>query len=94
MWKETMSNLDDGSVIVTGASRGLGRSMAERFAREGAKVALTARDQDRLEDVAADLPGESLVVPADVRDSEAVEDVVTRTVEEFGGIDTLVKTPG
>jgi len=44
MWKETMSNLDDGSVIVTGASRGLGRSMAERFAREGAKVALTARD--------------------------------------------------
>lgn len=44
--------------------------------------------------MAADLPGESLVVPADVRDSEAVEDVVTRTVEEFGGIDTLVKTPG
>ncbi|PSP65331.1 NAD(P)-dependent oxidoreductase [Halobacteriales archaeon QH_8_64_26] len=89
-----MSNLDDGSVIVTGASRGLGRSMAERFAREGAKVALTARDQDRLEDVAADLPGESLVVPADVRDSEAVEDVVTRTVEEFGGIDTLVNNAG
>ena len=44
--------------------------------------------------MAADLPGESLVVPADVRDSEAVEDVVTRTVEEFGGIDTLVNNAG
>ncbi|PSP72218.1 NAD(P)-dependent oxidoreductase [Halobacteriales archaeon QS_3_64_16] len=89
-----MSNLEGESVVVTGASRGLGRSMAERFAEEGAKVALTARDEERLEDVAADLPGESLVVPADVRSSEAVEEVVERTVEEFGGIDTLVNNAG
>jgi 3-oxoacyl-[acyl-carrier protein] reductase len=89
-----MSNLEGESVIVTGASRGLGRSMAERFAEEGATVALTARDEDRLESVAADLPGESLVVPADARDNEAVERAIAETVEEFGGIDTLVNNAG
>jgi 3-oxoacyl-[acyl-carrier protein] reductase len=89
-----MSMLENENVVVTGASRGLGRSMAERFAREGATVALTARDEERLERVAADLPGESLVVPADVRDSKAVEGVVARIVEEFGDIDTLVNNAG
>lgn len=89
-----MVHLDDDVIVVTGASRGLGRSMAERFAAEGARVTLTARDERQLEEVADGLPTDSLVVPADVRDSDAVENVVDRTVDEFGRIDTLVNNAG
>ena len=89
-----MPALEETVVVVTGASRGLGRSMVERFSGEGARVTLTARDEDLLEEVAAGLPGESLVVPADVRDADAVERVVERTVERFGRLDTLVNNAG
>jgi len=89
-----MPTLDGERIVVTGASRGLGRSMAERFAEEGARVTLTARDEERLEAVADALPGESLVVPADVRDAADVERVVERTVAAFGGVDTLVNNAG
>jgi 3-oxoacyl-[acyl-carrier protein] reductase len=89
-----MSTLEGEVVVVTGASRGLGRSMAERFAAEGARVTLTARDEERLNDVAEALPGESLVVPADVRHADAVERVIERTVDAFGGLDTLVNNAG
>ncbi|WP_137291360.1 SDR family NAD(P)-dependent oxidoreductase [Natronorubrum halophilum] len=89
-----MPTLENDSIVVTGASRGLGRSMAERFAAEGARVALTARDEERLEAVAADLPTESLVAPANVRDAEAVERVIDRTIDAFGRVDTLVNNAG
>ncbi|MFB6179975.1 MAG: SDR family NAD(P)-dependent oxidoreductase [Halorientalis sp.] len=81
-------------VVVTGASRGLGRSMAERFSDEGAQVTLTARNEDRLESVASDLDGETLVAPGDVRDSDAVASVVEQTIDAFGRIDTLVNNAG
>jgi 3-oxoacyl-[acyl-carrier protein] reductase len=68
--------------------------MVERFAEEGARVVLTARDEERLAAVAADLDTESLVVPADVRDSDAVAEVVEETVAEFGRVDTLVNNAG
>jgi 3-oxoacyl-[acyl-carrier protein] reductase len=89
-----MSGLDGERIIVTGASRGLGRSMAERLSAEGARVTLTARDEQRLTAVADDLPGESLVVSGNVRDSGDVERVVEATVEDFGGVDTLVNNAG
>ena len=89
-----MTALEDEVVVVTGASRGLGRSMVERFSEEGARVTLTARDEELMDRVAADLPGESLVVPADVRDADAVERVISRTVERFGRLDTLVNNAG
>ena len=89
-----MPALEGEVVIVTGASRGLGRSMVERFSEEGARVTLTARDEARMEEVAAGLPGESLVVPADVRDADAVERVIERTVAAFGRLDTLVNNAG
>jgi 3-oxoacyl-[acyl-carrier protein] reductase len=89
-----MPALEDEVAVVTGASRGLGRSMVERFSAEGARVTLTARDDDLMDQVAVDLPGESLVVPADVRDADAVERVIERTVERFGRIDTLVNNAG
>ena len=89
-----MGTIEDDVIVVTGASRGLGRSMAERFSEEGARVVLTARDESLLAEVTDGLPGESLVVPADVRDSEAVERVVEETLEAFGRIDTLVNNAG
>ncbi len=89
-----MTALEDDVIVVTGASRGLGRAMAKRFAEEGARVVLTARDGEQLDAVAADLSGESLVVPADVRDSDDVERVIDRTLERFGRLDTLVNNAG
>ena len=89
-----MGRLDDEVVIVTGASRGLGKSVTERLSEEGARVVLTARDEERLRAVADELPTESLVAPADVRDRAAVRDVVDATMETFGRVDTLVNNAG
>lgn len=89
-----MGRLDDEIVIVTGASRGLGKSVTERLSEEGARVVLTARDEEKLRAVADELPTESLVVPADVRNADAVQSVVDETIDTFGRIDTLVNNAG
>ena len=85
-----MGRLDGETVIVTGASRGLGASMAERFAREGANTVLTARSDDELRTVAERTDGETLVVPADVTDEPSVQALIEATVEEYGGLTGLV----
>jgi len=81
------------AVIVTGASSGIGRATAQEFARAGSNVVLASRDQKELEELAQELagrPGRRLVVPVDVRDAQAVNAMVQRTVEEFGSVDVLV----
>jgi len=85
------------TVIVTGASSGIGRETAREFARAGSNVVLAARNEAALERVAeelAALPGKRLVVPTDVRDEAAVNAMVERTVQEFGGADVLVNNAG
>jgi 3-oxoacyl-[acyl-carrier protein] reductase len=89
-----MSTLDGETVIVTGASRGLGASMAARFAREGANVVLTARSESELAAVADDAGGETLVAPADVTDEGAVRDVVETATETYGTVTGLVNNAG
>ncbi len=89
-----MTTLDEETVIVTGASRGLGASMAKRFAREGANVVLTARSEADLEAVAAEADGETLVAPADVTDERAVRAVVDAAVDEYGTVTGLVNNAG
>jgi 3-oxoacyl-[acyl-carrier protein] reductase len=89
-----MGRLDDETVIVTGASRGLGASMAHRFAAEGANTVLTARSEADLRAVAADAAGETLVVPADVTEEAAVESLVETALEEYGEITGLVNNAG
>ena len=89
-----MAVLDDQTIIVTGASRGLGASMAKRIAHEGANVVLTARSESDLEEVAIQADGEMLVAPADVTDENAVSDVVDATVNAYGTVTGLVNNAG
>lgn len=89
-----MTTLDGETVIVTGASAGLGESMAKRFAREEANVVLTARSEDELERVAAEADGETLVAPADVTEESEVSAVVEAAVEEYGEVTGLVNNAG
>lgn len=80
-------------VVITGASSGLGRSGALRFAREGAKVVLAARGRRSLEETAReieDLGGRALVAPTDVSREEEVENLARRAEEAFGRIDIWV----
>ena len=85
-----MGPLDGETVIVTGASRGLGASMAERFARDGANTVLAARSEDDLEAVAAAADGETLVVPTDVTDEAEVEALVGAALEAYGDLTGLL----
>ncbi|MBI4627682.1 MAG: SDR family oxidoreductase [Candidatus Rokubacteria bacterium] len=84
--------------IVTGASEGLGRACAERFARSGARVAMCARRKDVLERAAgairAATGADLLALPADVTRAAEVETFVKATVDRFGGVDILVNNAG
>lgn len=80
--------------LVTGAGRGIGRAVAHRLAAEGDRVALTARSADQLREVAAALPGPSLVLPADITVAAAVEETFAAVEARWGGVDVLVANAG
>ncbi len=87
------------SALVTGASQGIGKVIAERFADDGVDVAVCSRDIDHVEPVAegireSDRPGDALAIECDIRDRAAVEAMVEETVEAFGGLDVLVNNAG
>lgn len=87
--------LDGVTAFVTGASRGIGREIAETLAREGANVAAAARSGGIDETVAAiDDPDRTLAVETDVTDEASVRESVAETVSEFGGLDCLVNNAG
>ena len=86
--------LADQVAIVTGASRGIGRAIAETLSTEGMKVALVARTRSELEALAASLPNDVLVQAADLREPESAGRVVTETIERLGRIDVLVNNAG
>ncbi len=92
-----MKTLDGKVMVVTGASRGLGRAIAEAAAREGAKVVLTARTASKLEEVVAGITaagGEAVSVPCDVADLEAVRGVARLALERLGALDVWVNNAG
>lgn len=85
--------LRDQVVVVSGIGPGLGRSIAVRSALAGADVVLASRTVKRLDKVAAEvreLGRRALVVPTDITDADAAENLVRAAVDEFGRVDTLV----
>ncbi len=84
-------------VVITGGSRGLGLVLARRFADEGARLALLARDPVELDRAAQELRAQGadvLPIPCDVRVKEQVDDAVARVVARFGRVDVLVNDAG
>ena len=93
-----MHDLSTRSVLVTGASSGIGEATAHAFAREGASVALAARREERLREIAAALETDhgvtTAVVPTDVREEAQVTTMVDEAVDAFGGLDVVVNNAG
>ena len=87
----------DMSVLVTGASSGIGLATARKYAEQGAQVALAARSVDHLNDVVDELKANgatAIAIPGDLTQAQAVEECVARTVGTFGGLDVLVTAAG
>jgi NAD(P)-dependent dehydrogenase (short-subunit alcohol dehydrogenase family) len=76
--------------LVTGASRGIGRAIAASYAEAGAKVMLSSRKQDALEEAAATMTGDVEVYAAHAGHPDEIEACVSACVERFGGLDVLV----
>ena len=84
-------------VLITGGSRGLGLVLARQLAAEGAKLALLARTEAELEQAAGELREqgtEVLVLPADVRERQQVEQAISRVIGHYGALDVLVNNAG
>ncbi len=90
-------SLKSQTVLVVGASSGIGRSIAIHFARDGATVMASARRQDRLQDLQDELALENIdigISAADATNAAAMEELAARTVEQFEKIDILVYASG
>ncbi|MDA1010887.1 MAG: SDR family NAD(P)-dependent oxidoreductase, partial [Chloroflexi bacterium] len=88
--------LEGKRAIVTGGSRGIGKTVARMLAAEGVDVALVARSAGPLEEAAAEIASETgrrvIGVPADTGDNTSVRAMVARVVSELGGVDILVNS--
>jgi short-subunit dehydrogenase len=87
-------NLDGRVVWITGGSSGIGAALADELARRGVRVAITARRNDQLAEVAARAPGEVRPYPGDVRDREEMARTAEAVESDFGPIDLAVLNAG
>ncbi len=98
-----MSTLNKQTIIITGASRGIGREMAIKFAKDGANLVLAAKSTTEgklpgtIYSVAEEVEaagGFALPIQVDVRDEASVENMVKQTIEKFGQLDALINNAG
>ena len=98
VWNElTDFDMNGKTVVITGGSRGLGLVMAREFAREGARVAVCARDEAELERAQTDLEtlgGDVMTVPCDVTNKQSVALMIDHVNNRFGEVDVLVNNAG
>ena len=83
--------------IITGAGRGLGRSVALAFGRQGAKVVLVARSREEIDQVAAQLRSlrkDAIAIPTDVSEEAQVDHLIKKTLDVYGTVDILVNNAG
>lgn len=80
--------------IVTGASKGIGRRTAELLAKKGAKLAISARSKNLLDELASNLSAETLVFAGDMSDEQDIKKFILQTHQKFGRIDILVNNAG
>ena len=92
-----MAKLDGKVVVITGASSGIGEATAEALAAQGATAVVSARREDRLEDLVERIEGNgstALAVSCDVTDEEQAHALIRRAKEEFGRVDIVVNNAG
>lgn len=89
-----MKRLENKVAIITGATSGMGLETAKRFLKEGAKVVLTGRSQEKLDGLATELEGEFLLVKAEASSTSDSKMLVQKTIETFGKIDVLFLNAG
>lgn len=92
-----MGRLEKKVALITGANRGIGRGIAEGFAREGASLIITARNADMLDTVArsiSNLGSDVLAIPADVTDETQIKEVFRKAMERFERLDILINNAG
>ncbi len=94
MTSQSSTTLAGKVMIITGASSGIGRAAALRFAAEGLQLALVARSRDRLEKLAEEVSGDPLVIPADLTVAEEVGAVAKAVADRFGRTDILFANAG
>jgi NAD(P)-dependent dehydrogenase (short-subunit alcohol dehydrogenase family) len=87
-------SLEGKVALVTGASKGIGKSIAAEMAAAGARVMLSSRKQEQLEAAAAEIKGETAVFAANAGNIEAAAACIEATVDRFGGLDILVNNAG
>src|SRR4051812_19292224 len=91
------TNLAQKTVVITGASSGIGRAAALHFAQEGANLVLAARREEALQSIAEECQKKgvaAMAVPTDVSDKDAVENLAQQAFDKFGSIDIWVNNAG
>ncbi len=89
-----MADMVGKTILITGASRGIGEAAAHEFAQAGANVALLARSGDEISRIAAEIGANAMAIPCDVSDWDSVRQAVGDAVTRFGALDVLINNAG